>query len=107
MTFDKRGFYREVGIQLRALREARDLTQQDLASILKVSRATYANIETGRQSVSLDVAWKIAVFFRVPLDKLTPEPIYGASPSDPTASPDTAARTFEVQSQHNSVSGAA
>ena len=74
MSFDRNGFNREVGLRLRALRQKRDLTQSDLGAVLGVTRATCANMESGRQGMTLDVAWRLATFFRVSLNEITPEP---------------------------------
>lgn len=76
MTFDRRGFYREVAIRLQLLRKKKEETQQQVADQLGVSRATYANIESGRQTVALDAAWRAAAYFGVTLDRLAPEPVY-------------------------------
>ena len=85
--FDRKGFNREVGLRLRALRQQRELTQSDLAAVLGVTRATHANMESGRQGMTLDVAWRLATFFRVPIDEITPEPAdrRGSSPDDHTS----------------------
>ena len=45
--------YEAVGARLRALREARGLGQEELALKIGISRASIANIEGGRQAVSL------------------------------------------------------
>ncbi len=48
---------------LRALREARDWTQADLALHLGVSRQTINALEAGRYDPSLPLAFKIALLF--------------------------------------------
>lgn len=45
-------FNREIGKNLRRLRNIARLTQDGLASSIGVSRATIANMETGRQAMS-------------------------------------------------------
>ena len=86
MSFDRKEFNKQVGLRLRTLRLKRKRTQSELAAVLGVNRATYANMESGRQGMTLDVAWKLATFFRVPLDGITPEPAdsRGSSPDDGT-----------------------
>jgi transcriptional regulator with XRE-family HTH domain len=49
------------------------MTQETLAKRIGLCRATYANIEAGRQRVPLDVVWRVAIVLRVPFDKLLPE----------------------------------
>lgn len=75
MSFDKEGFYRELGILLQSHRKRRGLTQEQLAEALGVPRPTYANVESGRQRVAVDLLWKAAVILRVPFNKLVPEPV--------------------------------
>lgn len=48
------------GEQLRTFRDARQTTQADLADAAGMSRATLANIESGRQSVSLEQLYGLA-----------------------------------------------
>lgn len=45
--------YDVVGVELRARRTARRLTQEELALRVGISRASIANIEGGRQAISL------------------------------------------------------
>lgn len=49
------------------------MTQKAMAEKIGLERATYANIETGRQRVPLDVVWRAAVVLRMPIAKLIPE----------------------------------
>jgi putative transcriptional regulator len=54
---------------IRALRFARgEMTQAELAERIGVTRQTLIAIEQGRYSPSLEMAFKIARVFRVPLD---------------------------------------
>ena len=57
--------------RIRALRfAAGEMTQADLADRLGVTRQTVIAIEQGRYSPSLEMAFKIAGVFRVPLDEV-------------------------------------
>jgi transcriptional regulator with XRE-family HTH domain len=78
MDFDRQGFYREVGLRLHRLRKGRELTQEQVATALGITRPSYANIERGRQTVALDLIWRASVFFGVPLDRIAPEPLFVA-----------------------------
>ena len=49
--------------ELRELRAARDLSQQDLARAMDVSRQTINSIETERYTPSLPLAIALARFF--------------------------------------------
>ena len=54
---------------IRRLRfDAGEMTQQTLAEAIGVTRQTLAAIEKGKYSPSLEVAFRIAAVFEVPLD---------------------------------------
>jgi len=56
---------------IRRLRFERDeMTQQQLAEKVGVTRQTINAIELGKYSPSLEVAFQIAEVFRVPLDQV-------------------------------------
>ena len=56
--------------RVREQRIARGLSQADLAAALGVSRQTVISIENGRYLPSLPLAFRIARFFEVPVDKM-------------------------------------
>jgi putative transcriptional regulator len=57
--------------RIRALRfDAEEMTQAELARRIGVTRQTVIAIEQGRYSPSLEVAFKIAAVFDVPLDEV-------------------------------------
>jgi len=53
---------------MRALREARGLTQAELAARVGVTRQTLIAIEAGRYSPTLELAFQLARVFGVGLD---------------------------------------
>lgn len=56
---------------IRTLRfHANEMTQADLAAAVGVTRQTIIAIEQGKYSPSLEVAFKIAAAFKVPLDEV-------------------------------------
>lgn len=75
MEFDRAGFDRDVGVRLQRARKERGITQEELAKRLGLPRPSYANIESGRQRVPLDVVWRAAVVLGVPITALVPEPL--------------------------------
>ncbi len=83
MDFDRAGFDREVGLRLQRARKERGITQAELAKRIGLPRPSYANIESGRQRVPLDVVWRAAIVLDLPIAALVPEPLAGAviSPS--------------------------
>ena len=56
--------------RLRELREARGLTQEELAKALGVTRQTIIAIEKGKYDPSLRLAFKIARFFNVKIEDI-------------------------------------
>ena len=86
MNFDRPGFYKVTGHLLRRHRSRAGVTQEQLARELEMPRATYANIELGRQRAPADVVWRVALYLGVPLSWLLPEPVTGEG-SQSTARP--------------------
>ncbi|MCP4430727.1 MAG: helix-turn-helix domain-containing protein [Gammaproteobacteria bacterium] len=62
-----------VGNRIRAIRGERNLTQQQLAALAHVSRATLATIEKDDANPSLAVVHKIACALKVSIDELVIE----------------------------------
>ncbi len=62
-----------VGTRIRAIRGARNLTQQQLSALARVSRATLATIEKDDANPSLAVVHKIACALKVSIDELIVE----------------------------------
>ena len=57
--------------RIRQLRlDRNEMTQQELADRIGVTRQTVNAIELGKYSPSLEVAFRIAAVFRVPLDEV-------------------------------------
>jgi putative transcriptional regulator len=55
---------------LKELRQKENISQDDLASILKVSRQTINSIETGKFDPSLKLVMKMTKHFNVPLEQI-------------------------------------
>ncbi|MGA2898463.1 MAG: helix-turn-helix transcriptional regulator [Acidobacteriaceae bacterium] len=55
---------------IRELRAAQGMTQLDLAELIGVTRQTVNAIELDKYSPSLEVAFRIAQVFSVPLDRV-------------------------------------
>ncbi len=55
---------------LRVLRAMRDITQEDLASSVGVTRQTILAIENGKYDPSLELAFKIAKYFETTIEKI-------------------------------------
>jgi putative transcriptional regulator len=60
--------------RLRLLRAEHGWTQEDLAGAIGVSRQAINALETERHDPSLDLAYKIAAAFAVPVEQVFPNP---------------------------------
>jgi putative transcriptional regulator len=56
--------------KIKAMRAARDLTQEELATRIKVTRKTINTIENGVFVPSVVLAIRLAKFFKVPVEEL-------------------------------------
>jgi putative transcriptional regulator len=56
--------------RIKVYRALRNLTQEALAEQLGVTRQTILAIEKGRYDPSLELAFRISLLFRVPIDKM-------------------------------------
>lgn len=64
--------YLELGVRVRRRREARHLTQDELASAVGVSRSSIANIERGRQHAPVHLLFQLAEELKVDVGELLP-----------------------------------
>jgi transcriptional regulator with XRE-family HTH domain len=74
--------YKSIGEVIRSLRRRADKAQKALASQLGISRATLANIETGRQRILVHQLYAIAQALDVRLMDLLPSPRDVVSPEN-------------------------
>jgi len=65
---------RHLAANLKQLREARRLTQQQLASMSGVPRATWANLESGSANPTLSVLTRVAATLQVSIEELISPP---------------------------------
>jgi transcriptional regulator with XRE-family HTH domain len=63
-----------LGDNVRQLREARGLTQEQMARLAGVPRATWAHLETGAANPTLSVLDKVATALQVPIEELPGPP---------------------------------
>lgn len=74
-----------LGSRIKALRSAKNYTQEQVADRIGISRQKYARIESGLNSITLDILVKIAEFLDVTVSDITrvleeePEPMYRSS----------------------------
>jgi putative transcriptional regulator len=60
--------------RLRVLRAEREWTQEQLAGLIGVSRQAINALETERHDPSLDLAFRIASAFGLPVEQVFPNP---------------------------------
>lgn len=63
-----------LGRNIRQLRQARGLTQQQMARLSGLPRATWANLESGGANPTLSVLHAVAMAFQVSLEEIVAEP---------------------------------
>ena len=57
--------------RLRALREDRDLSQKQLADLLKVHQTTYSDYEKGKVRIPIECLMELAKFYNVDMNYIT------------------------------------
>ena len=60
-----------LGSRIKALRSAKHFTQEEVAEQIGISRQKYARIESGANSITLEVLSKIAAFLDVTVGDIT------------------------------------
>lgn len=60
-----------LGNRIRSIRNAKNLTQEQVAERIGVSRQKYARIENGMNSITLDILSKIANVFKINVGDIT------------------------------------
>ncbi len=56
--------------RLEEIRKQREITQEELASALEVSRQTISSLEKGRYNPSIILAFKIARYFNMQIEQI-------------------------------------
>lgn len=54
--------------RIKDLREDHDLTQKEIAKILKISQRGYSHYETGDNNIPVEILIKLAKFYKVSTD---------------------------------------
>ncbi|MBQ6826172.1 MAG: helix-turn-helix transcriptional regulator [Clostridia bacterium] len=56
--------------KIRELRKINNVTQEDLASVVGVTRQTIISLENGKYNASLQLAYKIAKYFNTTIEEI-------------------------------------
>ena len=78
MAVDRDDIYWQIGLRIRRAREGHGITQDALATWADLTRASIANIEAGRQRVTIHALFKMAGGLNVSMSELLPD--YAAEP---------------------------
>lgn len=62
--------YAEFGAKIKLLRQARNLTQEQLSEIIGISKTSVVNYETGTRKVPLSLIKRFSEYFHVSIDAL-------------------------------------
>jgi putative transcriptional regulator len=60
----------KINNRIQELRSKKNLTQQDLADAVDVTRATIISIEKGSYNPSLELAFRLAKFFKIGIEEI-------------------------------------
>ena len=70
LTYEGSGTDRVMKNYLEKLRKERGINQEELAAALEVSRQTIGSLENGRYNPSIQLAFKIARYFRMSIEDI-------------------------------------
>ena len=59
-----------IGKTIKAIREEKQLTQQQIAELVHMHRSNYSKVESGERDLSVDAVNKVAKFFGMSMDDL-------------------------------------
>jgi transcriptional regulator with XRE-family HTH domain len=65
--------YQVIGERIQAMRKMHNLTQEKLSESIHKSRSSIAQIESGRQKVSLELLYEIAQALKCSIHELLPD----------------------------------
>lgn len=56
--------------RIQELRKARHISQAELADAMNVTRQTIISLEKGRYNASLELAYKLTIFFQLSIEEI-------------------------------------
>lgn len=68
MTSDQ--ILKKIGLRIKEIREAKDVSQQDLASLCNFEKANMSRIEAGRTNFTISTLYKISQALDVTISQL-------------------------------------
>lgn len=79
---------KEIGRRIKKVRQLRNMTQGDIAGRVFLTRSSIANIETGRQNITVDTLYEIAEALQVTVVDLLAPNTYETLLIEPTPEPE-------------------
>jgi transcriptional regulator with XRE-family HTH domain len=67
---DEKIFYKNLGLNLRHLRKAKGMTQEQFGSLFGLTKSAIVNYESGIRKIPIDLLYQIAMFHDVTIDSL-------------------------------------
>lgn len=67
---DEKIFYKNLGQNLKHLRKAKGMTQDQFGSLFGLTKSAIVNYESGIRKIPIDVLYQMAVFHNVTIDSL-------------------------------------
>lgn len=61
---------KHIGKIIKAIREDKGLTQQQVAELVNMHRSNYSKVESGERDLSIDAVNKVAKYFGMTIDEL-------------------------------------
>lgn len=84
MNLDDRDFLEKIGFRIRELRQARGMTQEQLAKACELHRTFIGSVERGERNVAVLNLRKIARSLRIPVADLFTDP-ENSDPATPSS----------------------
>ncbi len=69
---EKRTLYSSIGLKIKEIRQVKGMSQEIFANLLNLTRASIANIEQGRQRVTIHLIYDICKITEVNITDLLP-----------------------------------
>lgn len=67
---DEKELYCRIGLNIREIREAKNITQQELAYRCDFEKSNLSRIESGKTNITIKNLWKISIALEVSMSEL-------------------------------------
>lgn len=101
----KTALYIEIGERIQIARKACDLSQQELADVVGLTRTSISNIESGKQHLTIHTLFDIAAMLEISVHELLPEYISDEKQQQITELRNIANQILELQERSKQIRG--